>query len=615
MDVLQLIQTMLVMKMQSADDKTGFPVRTLMIMIVLGMLMKYQDTILQQAQNICKRWWMPAAGPNFKGQVQATINFHNSYRRGSQNTLSEQMTAVLWKFQKQQELFSQDSSYPQAYSSMEILSFTNTKLSHESWKENRNLFCRSWFVPLTDQWFPMDKDVMIQFNVTNDCQQQSQTNSKNNGSDKDNNKNCEIDPNDIDVDVVIVVASIELNTTQLQDWLLNNSRQYQQWYESHANSKINIYFSRENSKNSSSFMMYGFQSTKTFDTLFFKQKDMLINRLNQYQQDISKYQKLGIPHTLGLMLHGQPGCGKTSCIKAIANFLKRDVICVNFAHIDSVQDLRELFMSNQVSFNSYQGGPYVKAEKRIYVFEEIDCCLQDTDNPFLDRALVKQLYEQRQQETARWVGSMRYKSEEVEDKSVAPKDSSSSYLCKGPKVTLGEILELLDGIAENSDRIIIFTTNAPERLDKALLRPGRVDMILEFGKLRKVDVNNLYKLWFDEDIPDDVMQALPDDNLITQANFGKLCFDHAHDKQALLAELVKLSNVSATHVCYYHLIHYHYLITTTYYLITIPLLLHKQTKLNLCNTQGILLYNESFVLWSTRLDRRHDSCCMEQAIP
>ena len=48
---------------------------------------------------------------------------------------------------------------------------------------------------------------------------------------------------------------------------------------------------------------------------------------------------------------------------------------------------------------------------------------------------------------------------------------------------LSYLLNMIDGIHECSGRIIIITTNRPEVLDKALIRPGRIDIKIHFQKL------------------------------------------------------------------------------------------------------------------------------------
>jgi len=48
------------------------------------------------------------------------------------------------------------------------------------------------------------------------------------------------------------------------------------------------------------------------------------------------------------------------------------------------------------------------------------------------------------------------------------------------EITLSFLLNLLDGVLETPGRILIITSNYPERLDKALIRPGRIDLNIKF---------------------------------------------------------------------------------------------------------------------------------------
>lgn len=50
------------------------------------------------------------------------------------------------------------------------------------------------------------------------------------------------------------------------------------------------------------------------------------------------------------------------------------------------------------------------------------------------------------------------------------------------EMNLATLLNVIDGNVENPGRILIMTSNYPERLDKALVRKGRVDLFLEFKK-------------------------------------------------------------------------------------------------------------------------------------
>ncbi|KAG6017584.1 hypothetical protein E4U43_000815 [Claviceps pusilla] len=61
-------------------------------------------------------------------------------------------------------------------------------------------------------------------------------------------------------------------------------------------------------------------------------------------------------------------------------------------------------------------------------------------------------------------------------------DSDSDVGTKTQKngVTLSGLLNVLDGVASQEDRVLVMTTNHPEKLDQALIRPGRVDKKVEF---------------------------------------------------------------------------------------------------------------------------------------
>lgn len=48
-------------------------------------------------------------------------------------------------------------------------------------------------------------------------------------------------------------------------------------------------------------------------------------------------------------------------------------------------------------------------------------------------------------------------------------------------MTFSGFLNALDGVRSQEGRIIVMTTNFKERLDPALLRPGRVDQMYEIS--------------------------------------------------------------------------------------------------------------------------------------
>ena len=64
-------------------------------------------------------------------------------------------------------------------------------------------------------------------------------------------------------------------------------------------------------------------------------------------------------------------------------------------------------------------------------------------------------------------------------------------LKKENKFNLSKLLNIIDGLDEHPGRILIITTNKPEKLDKALVRPGRIDIALNFENCVSSDIHNI----------------------------------------------------------------------------------------------------------------------------
>ena len=231
------------------------------------------------------------------------------------------------------------------------------------------------------------------------------------------------------------------------------------------------------------FTKHKFQTSRTFSNVFFEQKENVQAHTEFFLKRRDWYDAKGIPHTLGFMFHGDPGCGKTSTIKAIANVGRRHIINIHLSEIKSKEQLTHLFFNDEIHVwdNGKTERYTIPVNERMYVIEDIDA--------MGDTVLRRE-----------WKKPEPVKKVQMDDFGNIKEDEENP-------IDLSFLLNLLDGTLESSGRILAISTNFPERIDRALIRPGRIDMIIHFKKcsleiLREM-VDSFYDCSTDEETWDD----------------------------------------------------------------------------------------------------------------
>ena len=228
-----------------------------------------------------------------------------------------------------------------------------------------------------------------------------------------------------------------------------------------------------------------FTTNRNFANVFFEERDHVRDRTKFFLENRAWYDKKGIPYTLGFMFHGPPGVGKTSSVKAIANEGRRHIINVQLSEIKTKAQLQHLFFNDEIHvYNGVNTEKYtIPVSERLYVIEDIDA-MGDT--------------------------VLRREWKKPQPTSTKPKNEEDAWLAREKEtekeaIDLSFLLNLLDGTLEANGRILIITTNFPERIDRALIRPGRVDMIVNFKKCNRAILREMVEAFYEEEveIPDD----------------------------------------------------------------------------------------------------------------
>lgn len=278
------------------------------------------------------------------------------------------------------------------------------------------------------------------------------------------------------------------------------------------------------------YIEYPLTTTKSFSNMFFDEKDDIIKHINYFMNNKHEYERLGIPYTLGIMIHGPPGTSKTSFLKSLAKYTKRHIIKLPLNKIKNIEVLHAIFYSEEINYT------HIPNNRRIYSFEDIDC--GHWKDIVISRKIKKEstVDDSNNNNVINLMCKMMNNNSDSDDES----DKKRKRLTMPEKntITLADLLELLDGIIEIDGRIFVMSSNHPEIIDDALKRPGRIDRIIEFGKLSKQNIVDVYKLWFNKDIPLDILNLM-NDNIYTIAEIGQIFSKYRDNLDELHSVLVK----------------------------------------------------------------------------
>jgi chaperone BCS1 len=183
-------------------------------------------------------------------------------------------------------------------------------------------------------------------------------------------------------------------------------------------------------------------------------------------------------------LYGVPGSGKTSIIHSLAGELGLDIYIISL----SKTGLDDCALNALISS---------LPEHCIAIMEDIDAAF--THGLTRDRTDMKL-------EDLRHRDVQRRGRQSSEDDSDDYEEQGHGHPNEGRdmQITLSGLLNALDGVSAQEGRLLFATTNRYHSLDPALIRPGRMDIHIEFRLASRYQARELYKRFYFPDAPDEV---------------------------------------------------------------------------------------------------------------
>lgn len=291
-------------------------------------------------------------------------------------------------------------------------------------------------------------------------------------------------------------------------------------------------------------------STVTLDEA---QKNKIVADINEYLHPATArwYAARGIPHRRGYLFHGPPGTGKTSLSFAMAGVFGLSIYCCSLSERDLGEgDLATLFSmlpnrcivlledidsagirrdkgadagsdSDSDSEDEAEKAPKQQQKKKeeeekstdnkndeiVKKDETVNRETKQSLRRRLTRAIRTPKPTMTDSETTTLVSTKDDASEAASAPSVKAPSVKAEPVVKvksstktgsddegsKSKISLAGLLNIIDGAASNEGRVLIMTTNCPEKLDSALIRPGRVDLQIKFTLATKDQIQEIFR--------------------------------------------------------------------------------------------------------------------------
>ena len=169
-------------------------------------------------------------------------------------------------------------------------------------------------------------------------------------------------------------------------------------------------------------------------------KEDIVGDVKEFLRSGKWYYDRGIPYRRGYLLYGRPGSGKSSFVRALAGELDYNIAILNLSERGLTDDRLNYLLT-------------IVPQRTLVLLEDADAAFNGRTS-----------------------------------------NDADGY--RGAYVTFSGLLNAIDGVASAEERILFLTTNHIDRLDAALVRPGRVDMAFHLGEASRWQAGKLWERFY-----------------------------------------------------------------------------------------------------------------------
>jgi hypothetical protein len=230
-----------------------------------------------------------------------------------------------------------------------------------------------------------------------------------------------------------------------------------------------VVYHLENIQGSVKWVLHSTVKNKNVNSITSTSGKQLLNGIKTFIDNKQLYTALGIPTKRTYLLYGVPGTGKSSCIPIISRIYGLNIYRITFkeprvTETDYIKAFNKipkdsLVLMDDVESSIFSEGniTYMKKPAEYYNGSDSDSDT-DTEKP---------------------------KKKKKTKKYKIPNDSDEMVI----KISYNTLLVMTDGIdTPDGTRVVIITTNHPEQIGKAMIRPGRIDKLLHFDYMTPEEI-------------------------------------------------------------------------------------------------------------------------------